>query len=121
MTDTGVTTEPIIQQVRKVTEGVEIDISLPPGLFYFQGHFPERPILPGVVQIDWAVLFADRYLGTNIKSARNFRVKFKSVIEPERSLTIILRQSSDNRTLKFEFRDETGMLSSGSIGLEDIP
>ena len=67
-----------------------------------------------MVQIDWVVLFADRYLGTNIKSAQNFRVKFKSIIEPEQSLTIVLRHSSDNRTLIFEFCDETGMLSSGS-------
>ncbi len=121
MSETNVTTEPIIQQVRKVTQGVEIDISLPPELFYFQGHFPGRPILPGVVQIDWVVRFADRYLGTNIESAQNFKVKFKSIIEPDRLLTMVLQQPIDNRILIFEFRGETGVLSSGSIELADIP
>lgn len=114
-------TEPEVQQVCLVKDGVEIEISLPTELFYFQGHFPHRPILPGVVQIDWAVRFADRYLKTNIGSARTFNVKFKSIIEPDRRLTLALNRSTDKRKLSFEFRDGTDVLSSGAIGLADDP
>lgn len=114
-------TEAVVQEVRPVTRGVEIDISLPDTLLYFQGHFPGRPILPGVVQIDWAVRWADRYLNTKIGSAQNFQVKFKSIIEPEQSLTVVLQRSADNRRLLFEYRDATAVLSSGSIELKDNP
>jgi 3-hydroxymyristoyl/3-hydroxydecanoyl-(acyl carrier protein) dehydratase len=110
-------TEPTILQIRHVKQGVEIDMSLPPDLFYFKGHFPTRPILPGVVQIDWVVRFADSYLQTNIGSAQEFNVKFKSIIEPNSVLTMVLTKSSDNRKLDFDYHDETGVMSSGSLSL----
>ena len=111
-------TEPTIKDVRHTADGAEIDLILPEGLFYFQGHFPGRPILPGVVQIDWAVRFADRYLQTNIVSAQNFRVKFSSIIEPEQPITFVLQQSADKTKLDFELRDQDATLSAGSIRLE---
>lgn len=111
-------TEPTIKEVRQIAEGVEIDIILPEDLFYFHGHFPGRPILPGVVQIDWAVRFADRYLHTNIASTQNFKVKFSSIIEPGRPVTFVLQQTTDKKRLDFEMRDNDSTLSSGSIRLE---
>jgi 3-hydroxymyristoyl/3-hydroxydecanoyl-(acyl carrier protein) dehydratase len=32
-------------------------LRVPPTLEHFRGHFPGFPILPGVVQLDWAVRF----------------------------------------------------------------
>ena len=119
MTSSDRITDPVIRQVRQVPQGVEIDMSLPAELFFFRGHFPERPILPGVVQVDWAVRFADRYLKTDITSARDFRVKFKSVIEPTEVITMVLLRSSNDRKLEFSFRNHTGELSQGSITLAD--
>lgn len=118
MSGSGMTTEPGIAAVREFADGVEIDLSLPDDLFYFQGHFPKRPILPGVVQVDWAVRLADRYLETSIGSAQNFRVKFSSIIEPGRLITIVLRHSMNRERVSFEYRDNTNTLSSGSIHLE---
>ena len=118
MTGSGRITEPTVQDVRHIDDGVEIDMVLPENLFYFQGHFPGRPILPGVVQIDWAVRFADQYLQTDIASAQNFRVKFSSIIEPGHPVTFVLRRSANNQTLGFEMRDHESVLSSGSIRLE---
>ena len=110
--------EPVIRDVRHISDGVELDMVLPKDLMFFQGHFPGRAILPGVIQIDWAIKFADRYLSTGIASARDIRVKFSSIIEPEQPITLVLRRSADKRRLGFELRDDQSILSSGSIGLE---
>ena len=32
-------------------------IRVPPALEHLRGHFPGFPILPGIVQLDWAVRF----------------------------------------------------------------
>jgi 3-hydroxymyristoyl/3-hydroxydecanoyl-(acyl carrier protein) dehydratase len=111
-------TEPGIIEVRHTADGVEIDLMLPDDLFYFRGHFPGRPILPGVVQIDWAVRFADRYLNIGIGSAQNFQVKFTSIIEPEQPVTMVLQRSADGKSVRFKFQDKSTILSSGSIRLE---
>ena len=111
-------TEPAVHDVRHQSEGVEIDLSIPENLFYLRGHFPGEPVLPGVVQIDWAVQLADRYLDTGLGGARNFKVKFRSVITPGSDLTIALKKPAGNGRLSFEYRQGTNILSSGSIDLE---
>ena len=63
-------TQPDIDAVRELADGVELDLAIGPELIYFQGHFPGYPVLPGIVQIDWAVQLADQYLGTDIGAAR---------------------------------------------------
>ena len=35
-----------------------LTLRIPPNLFYLEGHFPGMPILPGVVQLHWAVFYA---------------------------------------------------------------
>lgn len=108
--------EPDVLDMRQIAEGLEIDLFLPDSLFYFRGHFPDHPVLPGVAQIDWAVLFADRHLGTRIGGARRFQVKFRSVIRPGGPITLRLVRAGSDR-LQFEFRQAGQVRSSGSIAL----
>jgi 3-hydroxymyristoyl/3-hydroxydecanoyl-(acyl carrier protein) dehydratase len=110
--------EPIIDAVHRIDRGVELDLTLPTELFYFRGHFPGRPILPGVVQIDWAIQFADQYLGTNIGSAQKYNVKFRAIIEPSKPLTMVLVHDQDSHRLNFEFRGDKTLLSSGTIYID---
>lgn len=117
-TGSGGPTNPTVLSVRHFTRGVEIDFSIPEDLFFLQGHFPGRPILPGVVQVDWAVQLADRFLQTGIGGARQFKVKFKSLIAPGSDFLICLQKSADDRHLNFEYRQHSNVLSSGSIRLK---
>ena len=116
MTGSVSSTEPEVEQVRFIEDGVELRLVLPEWLFYFQGHFPTRPILPGVAQIDWAVRMADRYLGTAIGGARQIRVKFRSVISPG-PLTLRLRRRSEGAKLDFEYVHGDAIVSFGTIDL----
>lgn len=36
----------------------QLQLHMPQDLIYFEGHFPGFQILPGVVQLDWAIHFA---------------------------------------------------------------
>lgn len=119
MTAPTASLEPEICDVRQVPGGVELDIALPESHFCFQGHFPGCPILPGVAQIDWAIMLADRYLGTSIGAACNFQVKFRSVIAPGRPVTLVLRAASERGRLLFEYRRGDDVLSSGAVRLEN--
>ena len=36
-------------------DSVTLILQIDAGLFWFQGHFPHLPILPGVAQLDWVM------------------------------------------------------------------
>lgn len=117
--DPAATAAPDILDVRTVADGVELDLFLPETLSCFQGHFPGYAVLPGVSQIDWAVRYADRFLGTDIGGARRFQVKFRSIVRPGGPLVLRLVRPAGGARLLFEFRRGGEIHSTGVIALEE--
>jgi len=98
------------------TEGsrVEIDLRVPPELDCLQGHFPGRPILPGVVQLDWSVRLARPRLGLQGAFARAENLKFASIVWPRCELTLGLELASPTR-VRFRYFRERRTYSSGTL------
>lgn len=73
-----------------------------PTLTYFQGHFPNAPVLPGVAQLDFAVKIAKRHLGfpKQLQIDKVEVLKFQQVILPEQKVTLQIIKKSP---LKFAF------------------
>lgn len=108
--------EPEISATRPIQDGVQIDLSVPHDLAYLEGHFPETPIVPGVVQIDWAIRLAARCLQLDIEAGTHFQVKYRRIFLPGRP--VILTLHIKNGFLRFDYADQGEMLSSGSIRLK---
>ena len=113
-------TAPDVRAVRPLANGVELDLFIPGDLAQLDGHFPGMPIVPGVAQIDWAVMFANTHLGLGTAAAQSLQVKFRRVTVPDTLVTLALRQAPARRRLTFEYRCGDETLSSGSIGVEGI-
>ncbi len=96
---------------------VVLGIGIPAELEAFRGHFPGNPILPGVVQIDWAVRFAALHLGIAEPGARDFQVKFRNIIRPEDSIFLTLQLNRSKNRLSFEYKSGDTVMSSGQIKL----
>lgn len=101
--------------IRTEVQGEErvLHLYVADNLAWFDGHFPGDPILPAVVQIDWAIHFGaacgldpDRFSGMK-------RLKFHAVIVPDTELQLTLRVTPD--TLKFVFTSDGGLHSKGEI------
>jgi 3-hydroxymyristoyl/3-hydroxydecanoyl-(acyl carrier protein) dehydratase len=90
---------------------LDLVLFVPENLFWFNGHFPGEPILPAIVQVDWAVHYG-RDLGCD---PRNFvgmpRLKFKVVIAPDSELKLSL--AWQNSRLKFSYTDHPVTHSEG--------
>jgi 3-hydroxymyristoyl/3-hydroxydecanoyl-(acyl carrier protein) dehydratase len=78
-------------------------------LLYFQGHFPNTAILPGVAQVHWAVLWGRELLG--IDGA------FAGMAKPGDDLNILLEWSSEKSRLNFKYSLTGQVVSSGRVRL----
>ncbi len=96
-----------------------LELGLPTDHPAFAGHFPDQPILPGVVQVDWAVRLAAELLGTERLAATDLQVKFRRVIQPLKPLSLTLRVDRSKGTLSFEYRCDGEIASTGRIKLEE--
>lgn len=64
------------------TDKTRLRLRIPEQLRYFPGHFPGFPILPGVVQIDWAIHYGRDLLGINGEFAGMENIKFLAILQP---------------------------------------
>lgn len=72
------------------TRRFELDIS--EQLIWFDGHFPGYPVLPGVVQLRWAVELSQEYFGVRSVPREVMRLKFKSIIVPPIVVELTLKR-----------------------------
>jgi len=85
-----------------------------PDTAWFAGHFPGQPILPGVVQIDWAIALA-KEIGIDAAAFSGIpRVKFKSLVLPDAVLRLSLEKTANG--LRFSYESHQGFHSQGAVG-----
>jgi acyl-coenzyme A synthetase/AMP-(fatty) acid ligase/uncharacterized membrane protein len=104
--------EKIIEQSAEKTI---LDFSIPEKSDYFNGHFPQFPILPAVAQFELAVRFACRYLGTSPDVVNARRLKFSSPVLPGNLLRMELAKTGDVVSFILRSQDEKTLHSSGSF------
>jgi 3-hydroxymyristoyl/3-hydroxydecanoyl-(acyl carrier protein) dehydratase len=111
-----------IQHIEETTGAVKtavVHLALPADHGAFAGHFPGRPILPGVVQLDWAVQLAAICFGYEYRPARRLRVKFNRIIPPgPADLSVSLRFDPARAEIAFSYRIGDVLASSGSAWLD---
>lgn len=94
---------------------VLIHLHIPAGLVYFPGHFPAYPVLPGVVQLQWAEEFARQQgMLDDLTFSRVERLKFMRVISTEYTVQLTLERPKPD-TISFSYHSEHGLHSSGRI------
>lgn len=105
----------------EVLEQVETDgewslqLSVPPDLAYFSGHFPKAPVLPGVVQVEWALNLGRQLLNLSGKFAGMEVLKFQQLVRPGDEIQLHLRFDPERGKLYFAYRNDTATCSSGRI------
>lgn len=105
--------DPEFTDVRHLGDGVRVAGRLPPELAYFEGHFPGHPLLPGFVQLDWVLGFAQRSLGCRAAPIAFEALKFRSPLVPGEAFTLAIDGGPDR--VGFEFRCGERVVSSGRV------
>ena len=93
----------------------ELDLEVQPDNGWFEGHFPQFAILPGVVQIGWAAHFAHEMHGLGPGVTSMDQVKFKRPILPGTCLTLVLKPDAAAQKVRYEYRGPQSSYSSGVL------
>jgi acyl-coenzyme A synthetase/AMP-(fatty) acid ligase/3-hydroxymyristoyl/3-hydroxydecanoyl-(acyl carrier protein) dehydratase len=107
----------------EVLEQIETDgewslrLAVTPDLAYFSGHFPTAPVLPGVVQVDWALSLGHQLLDLPPRFVGMEVLKFQQLVRPGDEVQLHLRFDRERGKLYFAYRNDTAACSSGRIVL----
>lgn len=89
------------------------------GCFYFDGHFADFPLVPGFVELGFALDCASEYLDTTLESISKIQsVKFSSFLRPCDNARLELERSQNRLVFTLYANDK--ICSSGKIELKVI-
>lgn len=110
----GVNSKPgIISWIQDVSEH-RLLLDVNPELVFFKGHFPGNPILPGVVQLHWAVGISASLFEFNGIPYEIKRLKFSNIVQPPSVLELHLNQKNETG-VQFKFTSFGRVHSMGSL------
>jgi len=74
--------EPVVLSWSATSTRLEATLAFPPDMTCFKGHFPGRPVLPGVAQLYFLRHFAHQAFADFPDVCTWRRLKFKQIVEP---------------------------------------
>ena len=82
----------------------------------FTGHFPGRPIVPGVMLLEWAQAEIGRASGRAPHELRVREAKFFTPLEPDQSAQLLFEPPANDATrCAFEIRRDQALVARGTL------
>ena len=111
---------PIPTAISRSENSCTFTLQITDQLGFFPGHFPVRPILPGVIIIDWVMELAEQYMGLIAATPLTMEViKFKQLVESNTCIELTITHHPDKNKLSFLVSSSSGEHSSGRIILSE--
>jgi 3-hydroxymyristoyl/3-hydroxydecanoyl-(acyl carrier protein) dehydratase len=109
--------------LEKTGDAAALEFVIPRESAYFDGHFPGAPVLSAAAQVDLALRFAARHLGTSRFVAASGRIKFPARILPGTRVRLELEVNREENSLRFKMIDPRGgrVCSAGVLFLRGPP
>lgn len=116
----GVENLPVVRSRQDVENGCKLSFCVEQDSPYFEGHFRQAPILPGVVQLVWAQQFAVNLLGVKTAFVGMQKIKFRDLVFPQQELTLSLEYVPQTGRLVFQYDSAEGRHSHGVLLYEAV-
>ena len=86
---------------------------------WFDGHFLDNPVLPGIAQVKVVADMIARSTGQNLSIKRLNRIKFKKIVRPGERLTIEITPAAMINQYSFHITNQAQDICSGTMTLAD--
>ena len=110
---------PVAQWQQRDTSSALLHLPLDEDLVAFDGHFPQARILPGVVQLDWAIHYGRQAFDMPPRFLRMDVLKFQHVARPGDLLQLSLDWDAPKSALGFRYVSDHGVHASGRVVFGD--
>ena len=111
--------QPIVEQEIVEGDNVHLVLTIPENLFYFQGHFPQAAVLPGVAQLDWVMSYLNKYYGVDKRKLSSVdALKFQIIVRPNYTIDLKLNKIKDNK-FGFSYSSVHGQHASGRVVISE--
>ena len=109
-------------QNRSESPELAADVHIPPTSPWFRGHFPDRPVLPGIAQLGMVFDLVQQGFNQPVSLMQISRVRFKQLILPDDRITITVMPKED-KTGVYAFRILKGddLISNGTLTIKRSP
>jgi len=109
-----------VMSVNETERGWETSYVFPVTFTGFQGHFPQNPILPAIIQLMTARESIIKQMGRDLLIIKVTRAKFQKIITPDIPVTVTwtLREQEDAFICKCILETEGNPTSSFTLTLK---
>ncbi|MEH8022147.1 hypothetical protein [Rheinheimera metallidurans] len=105
---------PAVQVLQHSDNKIELQLGISPDIVYFDGHFPQAPVLAGVTQLHWVAEYCKQYFPQLLDIVSVEVLKFQVMIRPHDSLTLLLELSGESTT-QFSYFKQQQKVASGRL------
>jgi len=97
---------------RKCADGWHQTFYLPESFAGFEGHFPDNPVVPAVVQLLMGLLLAEAAAGKALAIVQVVKAKFLQPLRPLETIEVCcVQEQEDGLCCKVEISSASGMAS----------
>jgi acyl-coenzyme A synthetase/AMP-(fatty) acid ligase len=108
---------PLLHAEERSELGVVRDATVPEDLAFLEGHFEGFPVVPGVVQLGWALEAAEAALGAPPEAAAIESLKFKEALLPGQRFRLEVEWSAARDVLRFRLAAGERVFATGRVRL----
>jgi 3-hydroxymyristoyl/3-hydroxydecanoyl-(acyl carrier protein) dehydratases len=103
----------------KTENSFVMEIAFPMECGFFDGHFPELPLLPGVVQTHLAIQFSKAHLASAVVFAGFKSIKFFAPIFPGARVKLECSFEPMKKQLSFQYTSGESVHSKGVVVMQN--
>ncbi len=106
---------PEVLHSQREADGLTLTLRLQPELLWFEGHFPELSILPGVAQVNWVMAFARQDFPQMGTFGGMEVLKFQKPLFPNEQVELRIEWLKEKQRLAFSYQVAQQAASSGKV------